>query len=88
MAWSWSSDKQTIAVAFPTCLAILPGMSLLHPATPYVEQSSARVTITDIDMTIGAMCRFMIKWAIASIPAAIILFIIVAILSFIVQAMR
>ena len=31
------------------------------------------VIVKDIDMSIGAMCRFMIKWAIAAIPAAIIL---------------
>jgi len=35
-----------------------------------------RVVITDIDMTIGGMCRFMVKWTIASIPAAIILFVL------------
>jgi len=35
-----------------------------------------RVTITDIDMPIGSMCRFMVKWAIASIPAFIILSIL------------
>lgn len=32
-----------------------------------------RVVVTDIDMTIGAMCRFLVKWAIASIPAILIL---------------
>jgi len=45
-----------------------------------------RVIITDIDMSIGAMCRFMIKWAIASIPAFIILFILGAILGAIFMA--
>ena len=29
--------------------------------------------VKDIDMSIGAMCRFMLKWAIAAIPAALIL---------------
>ncbi len=31
------------------------------------------VVITDVDMSIRAMCRFMVKWVIAAIPAAIIL---------------
>jgi hypothetical protein len=45
-----------------------------HPyARPPTEQ---RIVVTDIDMTIGAMCRFMVKWAIASIPAALILLVL------------
>jgi hypothetical protein len=35
-----------------------------------------KVIVTDIHMPFGSMVMFMIKWAIASIPAAIILFII------------
>ncbi len=35
-----------------------------------------RVVVTDVDMTIGAMCRFMVKWAIAAIPAVLILTVI------------
>ena len=34
------------------------------------------VMVTDIRMPFSSMVLFMIKWAIASIPAAIILFII------------
>ncbi len=37
------------------------------------------VTVTDIQMPFGSMVIFMIKWAIASIPAAIILFLIASI---------
>lgn len=53
-------------------------MSTLPP-TPspapiaYVPQT---VVISDVNMTIGAMCRFMIKWAIAAIPAVIILWLL------------
>lgn len=36
------------------------------------------MVVTDIDMTIGAMCRFMVKWAIAAIPALIIIWLIFA----------
>ena len=38
------------------------------------------VVVTDIRMSFGSMVVFMIKWAIAAIPAAIILFILGAIL--------
>ena len=55
-------------------------MSTIPPPVPYsyapVRQT---VVVTDVDMTIGAMCRFMVKWAIASIPAVIILWIIMLI---------
>jgi len=37
------------------------------------------ITVTDIKMPFGSMVIFMIKWAIASIPAAIILFLIGAV---------
>ncbi|WP_301361840.1 hypothetical protein [Stutzerimonas nitrititolerans] len=34
------------------------------------------VVVIDINMSFGAMVRFMVKWAIATIPAAIILIIL------------
>ena len=37
------------------------------------------VTVIDIQMPFGSMVIFMIKWAIASIPAAIILFLIASV---------
>jgi hypothetical protein len=40
------------------------------------ERVNLRVRVMDIDMSIGAMIAFLFKWAIASIPFAIILFII------------
>ena len=38
--------------------------------------SNGRVQVTNFDMPFGNMVFFMVKWAIASIPAFIILFII------------
>lgn len=45
---------------------------------PGVLESSAttHVIVTDIQMPFGSMVAFMVKWAIASIPAAIILVIV------------
>jgi hypothetical protein len=34
------------------------------------------VVVTDIQMPLGSMITFMVKWAIASIPAMIILFVL------------
>jgi len=52
-------------------------MSTLPPI-PYtvVADAPRAVIITDINMSLGAMCRFMVKWVIAAIPAAIILWVI------------
>ncbi len=34
-----------------------------------------KVAVTDIDMPFRSMVVFMVKWALASVPAAIILFV-------------
>ena len=36
----------------------------------------ARVVVVDVDMPMGAMVRLLVKWAIASIPAMLILLLI------------
>jgi hypothetical protein len=56
------------------------------PPTPYtVAPSSAQtVVITDINMSIGAMCRFLVKFVIAAIPAALILWVLMIVAGIIV----
>jgi hypothetical protein len=53
-------------------------MSSLPTPTPVYVPASTRqsVVVTDVDMSIFSMCRFMVKWAIAAIPAFIILWIV------------
>ena len=59
-----------------------PSVVHTRPAVEKVWGSPlAQVIVTDIHMPFGSMVRFMVKWAIASIPAVIILFIIGAIIS-------
>ncbi|CAN5658471.1 hypothetical protein BH10ACI4_BH10ACI4_13160 [soil metagenome] len=62
-------------------MGILPCMSTLPTPIAYTVASDAprAVVITDINMPIGSMCRFMVKWVIAAIPAAIILWILMLI---------
>lgn len=59
-------------------------MSTLPPQpTPYMSPAAPlrqAVVITDIDMPFGSMVRFIVKWVIASIPAILILWIIMAII--------
>ncbi len=44
-------------------------------------EPATRVIVTDIHMPFWSMVRFMVKWAIAAIPALIILAVIGALLS-------
>ena len=43
---------------------------------PQLQQPPMRVVVTDVDMKFGTMIVFMIKWAIAAIPATLILSLI------------
>jgi hypothetical protein len=51
-------------------------MTIEAPDSP--KTTPAQVTIVDVNMTIGDMMVFMIKWAIAAIPAAIVLAVLFA----------
>ena len=58
-------------------------MSTLPPQPPpYLPPTAVplrqAVVITDIDMPFGSMVRFIVKWVIASIPAIIILWVLMA----------
>ncbi len=44
---------------------------ILPPAAP-----AARVAVVDFDMPFASMVSFMIRWALAAIPALLILFVI------------
>ena len=46
-----------------------------------MSDNSTRVIVTDIKMPFWSMVRFMVKWAIAAIPAILILTILGALLS-------
>lgn len=52
----------------------------LRRTKPSEKSHSNRVVVTDFDMPFGSMVSFMIKWAIASIPAAIILAVLFSLL--------
>lgn len=69
--------KQVSSFA-PNC----PGCGCPIKASGETKASEAqRVTIEDVHMEFGSMVVFMIKWAIAVIPAAIILVIILSIVA-------
>ena len=50
-----------------------------HIKQNYTNTKSKTVKVSDFDMPFGSMVVFMVKWAIASIPAFLILFFLFAI---------
>lgn len=57
------------------------GGSPSAPSSETLNASTNRVTVTDVQMPFGSMVVFMVKWAIASIPAIIILFVLFSIVA-------
>ena len=47
-----------------------------RPQEEVIVTGEDRVVVSDIDIPFGSMVAFMVKWAVASVPAAIILFLI------------
>jgi hypothetical protein len=65
---------------FPALTAQLSGRDLLNPgergSRVQLPSGPQQVTVIDVNMPFGSMVGFMVKWAIASIPALIILFVL------------
>lgn len=51
------------------------------------EETSQEVIVTDINMPFWSMVRFMIKWAVASIPAIIVLMLLFSVLTAVVSGL-
>jgi hypothetical protein len=67
-----SAPIETVPAADPAATIVVPA-----PVPPTVARSEravpiARVSVVDVDMPFGSMVLFMVKWAIASIPAVLI----------------
>lgn len=70
-------------IACPECEKQISTNARWCPACGYPARNSEplRADVTDIEMGFGSMIRFMLKWAIASIPALFILFALVVFLA-------
>ena len=51
-----------------------PKKSALKPMGTYAQAQPSKVTVVDIDMPFFSMVGFMVKWAVAAVPAMAILF--------------
>jgi hypothetical protein len=58
----------------------------LLAAPDYALVPLTRVVVTDVNMTFQSMVVFMVKWAIAAVPALIILALILAVVSALLSA--
>jgi hypothetical protein len=61
-----------------------------HATTPLQDDRTVQnVVVTDIQMPFSSMIRFMVKWAIASVPAFLILsFLAVFVWAFLIAVIR
>ena len=60
----------------PGCAAVELNKAAAPKPAAVFASSSPSVVVVDIDLPFGSMVRFMVKWAIAAIPAFIILVIL------------
>lgn len=86
------SQTTTREIHCPTCSQAMPNpysrlVSRPPSKAPVPDTISATpVVIVDVQMTIESMMMFMLKWAVASIPVALILGVVGGIVWFVVSA--
>ena len=75
------------APSAPVYAPVQPALAQTPPAQATIAAPGAvvapvtRVVVTDVNMSFSSMVVFMVKWAIASVPALIILVLILALAS-------
>jgi hypothetical protein len=74
-----AADCWNCGTAFLSPVAVAVRPSLIPMSEPNRSESPSRVVVVNFDMPFGSMVNFMVKWAFASIPAVIILGIVIAI---------
>jgi hypothetical protein len=69
-------DPQSVLIKYPRLFDKSRSMSTSTSMPTFVSDTQRHVIVTDVHIPFGSMVIFMVKWAIASIPALIILAII------------
>lgn len=70
------TEEQALPADEPAAPPVLPAPLPEPPLIPSAEPPPLRVTVVDFRMPFGSMIVFMVNWAIASIPALLILGIV------------
>lgn len=79
--------KRNIDPAYVDAIAAGDPPPKVAAGPPPVKPAPQRVVVTDVDIPIGSMVTLMVKWAIAAIPALIILALPLIALSAVVSAL-
>ena len=80
--WQENDRMQYRDEAFAVVHEVLSGRGVYPPdqapnrSTERPQLQGAKVVVTDVQMSFGSMVVFMVKWALAAIPAMIILWFI------------
>src|SRR3989442_1464329 len=69
-------DPQSVLIKYPRLFDKSRSRSISTSMPPFASDTKSHVIITDVHMPFGAMVTVMMKWAIASLPAMMILAII------------
>ena len=69
-------DPQSVLIKYPRLFDKRRSTPMSSSMPPFVSDTKSHVIVTDIHMPFGSMVTLMVKWAIASLPAMIMLAII------------
>src|SRR5712691_4472408 len=69
-------DPHRVLIKYPQLFDKSRSMPMSTSTPTFVSDTHRHVIVTDVHMPFGSMVTFMVKWAIASIPAMMILAII------------
>ena len=66
-------DPQSVLIKYPRLFDQSRSTPMATSMPPSVNDTKSHVIVTDVHMPFGSMVTFMMKWAIASLPAMMIL---------------
>jgi hypothetical protein len=69
-------DPQSVLIKYPRLFDKRRSTPMSSSMPPFVSDTQSHVIVTDVHMPFGSMVTFMMKWAIASLPAMMILALI------------
>ena len=82
-AWVCPHCGKELIATVPTPASAAPAVDMWVPQRIPEPPAPSRVAVVDINMPFGSMVGFMIKWALAAIPA----FLILAVIGFLLSAL-
>src|SRR3989442_12485122 len=66
-------DPQSVLIKYPRLFEKSRSLSISTSMPAFVSDTKSHVIVTDVHMPFGSMVTLMVKWAIASLPAMLML---------------